>query len=310
MDFTRRQLEAVVEVAERRNISHAAVELAVSQPTVSRLVSRVEAIVGTPLFERDVNGAEPTRAGELFVEGAAEMLRRFDEVTDQIRSLEGRLVGKVCVAMPDTIGHTLFIPLIDRFARLHPDVELRVMASHPSNVPLALASGDADVGVISDAHRNPGVSGTPLAIEQLHLVSAAGHAVGRRKTQVRLSDLAGVPLVLPAIQPGLRNRIDAAFAQRQLRPSVVLEVDAEDALVELVSSGRAHSIMSFAGVQRFVGRGQLDAQVIVDPPIERLLSSAVPEGRAVTRLLATVADAIHDLAEELAPAAHWSIPAK
>ena len=308
MDFSRRQLEAIVEVADRGTISHAAVELGVSQPTVSRLVARVEDALGTTIFDRDVHGATPTESGTMFVAAAQDVLARLDDAIDQIRSLDGHVVGKVCVAMPDTIGHTMFIPLIDRFARSHPDVELRVMATHPTNVPLALASGVADVGVISSAHQNAGVNAEAMALEELHLVSASGRAVGRRKATVRLRELAGVPLVLPAIQPGLRTIIDAAFAQKQLRPTVVLEVDAEDPIVELVSSGRAHSIMSFAGVQRFVGRGRLDAQRIVDPPIERLLSTAVPTDRSPTRLTTTVVAAVHTLAAELASTAHWQIP--
>ncbi|MGB5756093.1 MAG: LysR family transcriptional regulator, partial [Acidimicrobiales bacterium] len=181
MDWTARQLRAIVAIAERRNISHAAVELGLTQPTVSRMLSRVESDLGLPLFDRDAKGATPTEAGVRFVERAGEALRSLDDVTDEIRSLEGRLVGKICVAMPDTVGHSLFIPLIDRFATLHPDVELRVMAAHPNGVPLALVAGDADVGVVSSAHKDDGLITTPLANEHLHFVGAApSHRRARR----------------------------------------------------------------------------------------------------------------------------------
>lgn len=305
MEWTRRQLETIVTVAERQNISHAAVELELTQPTVSRLVGRVEAAVGTTLFDRDVRGAVPTRAGLLFANAAQEALRRLDEVTDEIRSLEGRLVGKLCVTMPDTTGHTLFIPLIDRFAERHPDVELRVMASHPNAVPVALASRDAEIGIVSSAHRQGDVISRPLVSEHLYLVGSPGQG-GVRRRPATLAHVARQPLVLPAIQPGLRGLIDAAFAQRQLRPNVILEVDAEDAIVELVSSGRAYSIMSFAGVQRFVARGDLEARPIVDPPIERVLSTAVPVNRPPSRLILAVQDAIHELASDLAIQANWT----
>ncbi|MGI9598784.1 MAG: LysR family transcriptional regulator [Acidimicrobiales bacterium] len=318
MDWTARQLRAIVTIAERRNISHAAVELELTQPTVSRMLSRIEQDLGTPLFRRDARGASPTEAGVRFAAHAAEVLRTLDDATDEIRSFDGRLVGKICVAMPDTIGHTLFIPLIDRFAVQHPDVELRVMSSHPNGIPLVLMAGDADVGVVSSAHKHNGLIIRPLAEEQLHLVGAGPIASGRPRPMMRrtprppvvesitLDEVADYPLVLPAIQPGLRRIIDAAFAQRQLRPDVVLEVDAEDALVDLVGSGRAHSIMSFAGVQRFVAGGSLQARRIVDPPIQRLLSTALPEGRPTTRLMTAVEQAIHILAHELQDQAQWA----
>ncbi|MEM7322845.1 MAG: LysR family transcriptional regulator [Actinomycetota bacterium] len=311
MDWTARQLRAIVTVAERGNISHAAVHLGLTQPTVSRMLSRVEADLGTPLFERSPGGASLTEAGVGFVATAAEVLRAMEERTDEIRSREGRLVGKICVAMPDTIGHTLFIPLIDRFSEQHPDVELRVMALHPNSIPLALTAGDADVGVVSSAHRLSGVRPTPLAVEPLHLVGAGPSADGFGRAgvvpggEVSLDEVALRPLLLPAIQPGLRSLIDAAFAQRQLRPNVVLDVDAEDAIIELVSSGRAFSIMSYAGIQRFVATGLLAAGRIIDPPIERVLSTAVPDNRPVTRLMEAVDAAVRQLTVELQAEARW-----
>ena len=321
MDWTARQLRAIVAIAERRNISHAAVELGLTQPTVSRMLSRVETDLGLQLFNRDAKGATPTEAGVRFVERAGEALRALDDVSDEIRSLDGRLVGKICVVMPDTVGHSLFIPLIDRFATLHPDVELRVMAAHPNGVPLALVAGDADVGVVSSAHKDDGLITTPLANEHLHFVGAAPWSRSKRSRAataatapmtgkaaietVPLDEVATHPLVLPAIQPGLRALIDAAFAQRHLRANVVLEVDAEDALVELIESGRAHSIMNYAGVQRLVTEGRLVARRIVDPAIQRLLSTAVPEARQTTRLMRAVEQTIHELAHEQRDRAQW-----
>ncbi len=306
MDWSARQLRAVVAIAERQNISHAAVQMDLTQPTVSRILARIEADLGTPLFVRDARGAVATEAGLRFVDEATELLRRMDDLTDQIRSRDGKLVGRICVAMPDTIGHTLFIPLIDHFAAHHDDVQLRVMASHPNSVPPALSSGDADVGVISDAHRDGGVIATPLAVEDLHLVGAGTAEGTATSLPITLEEVASRPLILPAIQPGLRIVIDAAFAQRQLRPNVLLEVDAEDAIVELIGSGRAYSIMCMAGVQRFVARGELSSRRIVDPPIQRLLSTALPENRQATRLMLAVQDAIHTLAFQLRSEAQWA----
>ncbi|MEM7272100.1 MAG: LysR family transcriptional regulator [Actinomycetota bacterium] len=312
MEWTARQLRAVVTIAERANISHAAVELGLTQPTVSRMLSRIESDLGHPLFERSQTGATPTEAGVRFVAAANDVLQALEEVSDEIRSLDGRLVGKICVAMPDTIGHTLFIPLIDRFATAHPDVELRVMALHPNSVPRAVRDGDADIGVISSAHRGERMVATPLVDEELQLVGPGPTSAASRDLPpipagpITVDRLSTYPLVLPAIQPGLRALIDAAFGQRQLRPDVVLEVDAEDAIIELVGSGRAFSIMSFAGVQRFVAEGRLAACPIVDPSISRQLLTARPDNRATTRLMSAVESAIQDLAAELAGRVHWS----
>lgn len=307
MNLSYRQLEAVVTVARRENISHAAVALAMSQPALSRLISKIENDLGTELFDRDGRGVTPTEAGHRLLVHAEEVLRQLDDMEDEIRSLDGHLRGKVCVAMPDTTGHTMFLPLIDRFAANHPHVELRVMGAHPNNVPLAMSAGNGDVGIISSAHKQSGPNQRRFAIEHLHLVGPESADLGR---EIAVANIGDLPLALPSIQPGLRDLIDRAFATRGVRPNVVMELDSQEALIELVRYGRVHSIMSFAGVKRHVSRGDIVATKIVDPTIDRELSTALPEGRPASRLMRAVETEIRQLAEILAVEARWELIAE
>ena len=303
-NLTARQLHAIVTVAERQNISHAAIALEISQPSLSRLISRLEGDLDTELFIRDGRGVTATLAGERLVSHAVEALRHLNELEDEIRSLDGQLRGKICIAMPDTVGHALFLPLIDHIRSTHPGIELRVMGAHPNNVPLAMLAGDGDVGIVSDAHKHNGLQVSPLALEHLHLVGPADWDAPDNITIKRIRDL---PLALPAIHPGLRQLIDRSFATRGERPNVVMELDSQDALVEVVRSGRAFSIMSFAGVMRPVERSELASAIVTDPTIDRTLLTAFSEGRPTTRLMQAVEEAVRSTAESIADAARWAL---
>ncbi|MGI9607263.1 MAG: LysR family transcriptional regulator [Acidimicrobiales bacterium] len=302
LNLTSRQLAAVVAVEERQNISHAAIELSMSQPALSRLISRIESELETQLFDRDGRGVSPTEAGRRLAEHAREVLRQLGDMEDDIRSLDGELRGRICVAMPETIGHALFLPLIDRCAEIHPAVELRVMGTHPNNVPSALGAGDGDVGVVSSAHKQGSLHVRPFAVECLHLVGPQNSPF---TGDTRLADVAALPLALPGIQPGLRREIDAAFASQGLKPNVVMELDSQDALIELIRYRELHSIMSFAGVMRYVHRGELTASRIVDPTIDRTLSTALPDNRPASALMRALDNEIHSLAADLAPETRW-----
>jgi LysR family nitrogen assimilation transcriptional regulator len=303
-NLTARQLEAIVTVAARRNISHAALELDMSQPALSRLISRLESDLDAELFIRDGRGVTPTDAGIRLVGHASEALRHLNEMEDEIRSLDGDLRGRICVAMPDTVGHALFLPLIDRVKSLHPRVELRVMGAHPNNVPLAMSAGDGDVGIVSDAHKYAGLQLTALVTEQLHLV---GPADWNARASMSIAAMSDTPLALPAIQPGLRELIERVFASQGIRPNVVMELDSQDALIEVVRSGRAFSIMSFAGVLRPVRRKELVATPIIGPSIERGFHTALPEGRPVTRLMRIIESIVRDVAVDAADEARWTL---
>ena len=240
-DLSPRQLRSIVAVSELRNISHAAVELSVTQPSLSRTIAKIETELGVELFHRDSSGATPTEAGTRLATRAAEVLRQLEDIEDEMRSIDGKLHGRISVAMPDTIGHALFLPLLDRFAAEHQDVEFRVIGAHPNHVPLALSAGEADVGVVSSAHQHQGLEIRALVTEKLHLV---GPPSSRSLGPVDLKSVVGLPLALPGIQPGLRQLIDRAFANMGLRPTVVIEADTQDTLLELIRDGRAYSIMA------------------------------------------------------------------
>ena len=304
--LTYRQLEAVVTVAEWGNISHAAVHLSMSQPALSRMVSTIERHFGVELFDRDGRGVTLTDAGERLVEHARRALSHLDDMEQELQLLDGRIRGKICVVMPDTAGHSLFLPLIDRVTERHPDVELRIMGAHPNNVPLAITAGDADVGIASDAHRRARLTTEPLALEHLYMV---GPPEWRSPDDITLEAVSDRPLALPAIQPGLRQVIDTAFASRGLRPNVVMELDSQDALVEMVRRGDVWSIMSIGGVHRLVDRGELHACLIVEPTIDRTLLIGLPDNRPVTRLMRCLVDEIRSTAVEVTDKARWTVTA-
>ena len=77
-----KDLTYVVAVAECRNIHKAAEKLYISQPSLSRYISRIEQMLGMPLFYRRNNGMELTEAGEVYVAYAKEilLLRRNMEI--------------------------------------------------------------------------------------------------------------------------------------------------------------------------------------------------------------------------------------
>ena len=292
-------------VAADGNVSHAAVRMSMSQPALSRMIAKIESAMDIELFERSSLGMRVTDAGSRLVDHAEHILLHIDHLEDEISLLKGELAGRVHIVVPDTMGHTILLPLIDRFADRHPGVELRVMDSPPNNIPLLLNAGDADVGIVSSAHRQPRSKPTMFGTENLHLVGPADSPLLESGLPIPLERLADLDLVLPAIQPGLRSRIDSSFAGIGCWPNVVLDIDSQDAIVALVAEGRAYSIMSYAGIRRHVARGVLAAAEITAPTIERSFSTALSDYRPATRLIQMVETELTALATELSPQLRW-----
>src|SRR5215216_4404253 len=69
------QLAYFEAVARQQHFTRAARELNVAQPSVSQQIRKLEAELGTPLFQRTRRGAELTEAGRLFLPRARAALQ-------------------------------------------------------------------------------------------------------------------------------------------------------------------------------------------------------------------------------------------
>src|SRR5688572_4071582 len=82
MDYSLRELECFVAVAEELSFTRAARRLHLSQPPLSRRIQSLEARLGTPLFLRSPRAVALTPAGRAFLadtKGALAQLRRAAE---------------------------------------------------------------------------------------------------------------------------------------------------------------------------------------------------------------------------------------
>ncbi len=113
-------------VAETGSFAKAAADLAMSQSTVSKAITRLEARLRVGLFHRTSRKMSLTASGEASLERAARILSEGEaieaEVTEQSKSLR----GTIRVAAPMSFGVTHLGPALPLFMERHPAVTLDV----------------------------------------------------------------------------------------------------------------------------------------------------------------------------------------
>ena len=71
----------------RGSMGKAAVQLGMTQPSVSELIAGLESTIGARLFDRNAQGVEPTLYGQALLKRA---IAAFDELKQGLRDLEYR----------------------------------------------------------------------------------------------------------------------------------------------------------------------------------------------------------------------------
>ncbi|MEM7170231.1 MAG: LysR substrate-binding domain-containing protein [Pseudomonadota bacterium] len=133
-----------IAVAEAGSITDGAARICRSQSAASTQINRLESVLGRPVFERHGRGVELTEAGRNLLPVARSVTAQLEGVVRDISS-DG-LQGRLRLGLPDH-GRATLTGIVAAFARLHPKVELNVVAGISTSYPGALSKGQLDLAV-------------------------------------------------------------------------------------------------------------------------------------------------------------------
>ena len=233
-----RDLEYVVSVAECRHFGRAAQACAVSQPTLSAQVKKLEEFLGLEIFERSARQVLVTTRGAAVVEQARRILaegRRLDEV---VQAGGEPLSGVFRLGVLDTLGPYLVPLLLQPLRASFPRLRLLVQEGRGSALLAGLERGEADAVLLATPPREGEVTALPLFREELVLAVPRDHALATAPA-VALADVPVAELILPAEGHCLRDQVLALLPARArlVRPDDDLQAASLETLRQMVAAG-------------------------------------------------------------------------
>jgi len=163
-----------VEVARALSFTRASKASGIPIATLSRRISQMEKRVGVRLFQRTTRRLALTELGKRYLERCERIVQDAAAAQEVLKDAAERLTGHLRISMPVDFGQTLIAPIIDEFARLHPEVTIDADLSSrradltDENVDLAIRLGEIKdhslvVRRLGDATRKLYASPTYLA---------------------------------------------------------------------------------------------------------------------------------------------------
>ncbi|MFF5990558.1 LysR substrate-binding domain-containing protein [Prauserella flavalba] len=241
-EFTLRQLQYFVAVADEGSISAAARSLHVSPGAVSLAVSELETSLGVQLtLRRRAMGVTLTRAGLLAAEQARAVLRESDELHNISQVLRGELSGTLRIGCFTTLSPWLLPRIIAHFARRHPGVRVEVLETSSDVLQQRLQDGDLDVCLMYAQHIRTRIDHEEIVPVRVQLVLPADHRLADRD-EVAFRELGDEPAVLLALRP-VRDLVEEILRKTGFRPNVAWRIANVETIRSMVGRGLGYSVL-------------------------------------------------------------------
>lgn len=266
MSITLKQLDYFIATAETGQVSHAAVDLNVSQSAVTAAIKALEAQLGVRLFDRTHSGVRLTMEGARFLDHARVI---SGAVAAAIRSpLKERraLAGTLRLGMTYTVMGYYMSRYYARFRATYPQIEVNVLELPRDALEDGLIRGEIDIAVMlvsNLAHRQE-LEQEVLMRSSRRLWLSADHPLLAR-AEIALADVSREDYVMLTVDEA-KKTASRYWDKVGLSPRTILTTSSVEAVRSLVASGMGVTILSDMVYRPWSLEGQrIEARALVEP---------------------------------------------
>ena len=155
-------------VAQCGNISAAAKKLYISQPAVSKSISRLEEAFASPLLIRSSRGVTLTENGQLLyrhLETAFQAIRQGEEMISR-NDLLG--AGSLSIGVSTTLCKYVLLPYLQDYIAANPYVKVSLACQSTHETIASLENGTLDLGLVGESDRLENSHLVFLPIREIH----------------------------------------------------------------------------------------------------------------------------------------------
>jgi DNA-binding transcriptional LysR family regulator len=231
-----RHLTYFVTVAQKLNFSRAAEALHVAQPAISQQIKALEDELGVQLFDRMGKRVALTRAGEVLLPQAYQILAAVERAANEVRELGQLVRGSASLGAPPTVSTHLLPARLTQFRTLYPGLEVSLREAGTESLLAGIEAGQLDLAIVATDHLPALVEMVPFREEDYVLAVGLLHPLSRQRS-VRLADLAGEAFILFPEGYRLREVTLTACRAAGFEPKVALDGGAMQSALEFVAAG-------------------------------------------------------------------------
>ena len=264
MNYTLHQLEIFRKVAEVKSVTKASEQLFLTQPAVSIQLKNFQDQFNLPLFEVVGRKLYITEFGEEISETAFKILEQVETINYKSAIFEGKLAGKLKIAMVSTAKYVMPYFLAD-FIKENQMVDLTMDVTNKMKVIRSLENNECDFALVSTIPKKLNIERIELMKNKLYFVVKKDYDTSKKTI---LNDLNKSLFIFRENGSATRLTMERYLIKHKITIHKKMELKSNEAVNQAIIAGLGISIMPIIGIKNELQKGDLQILDIEDLPIE------------------------------------------
>lgn len=285
-----RHLRIFITVASLQNMSAAAEQLFITQPSVSQAIKELEQYYGVRLFERLSKKLYLTQSGEALLKYATHLIQSFDEMETMMKNKSDVISLRIGASI--TVGGSLINRILNEFNEQHPKIKTQVMIRNTRKIERLLLSSKLDVALVEGKVSSKDLISKSVYEDQLILVVGKQHPFyGCDKLSIY--DLQGQDII--AREEGSGTKIIFDNILKEYRVDVFERWSSSDTLSikQAAIQSRGIAILSSLVVEEDLKKGTLHKITLEEVSLSREIYVVYHKNKFLSDSLKYFLDCLH-----------------
>lgn len=236
-----RVIKYFLTVAQTNNITHAAQQLHITQPTLSRQMIDLEKELGVTLFDRKQRRIALTSEGVLFQQRASTILSLLDQTKQELQNTAEELTGALNIGCVVSRVSRFVMQIISNFQKKYPNVSFNLYDGNGDLLRQRLDLGLEDFAVLIEPVEAAKYNFIELPVhEQWGLIVKSADPLAKKQA-ITKSDLYKIPLIVPT-RNIVRDEISDVLKLDQTKLNIMATNNLPSNAYELLKAGNYYML--------------------------------------------------------------------
>ena len=271
-------LKIFCDLADLQSFSRTAEKHLLSQSAVSQQLAQLELAHKCQLIDRRKRPIELTKAGQLLYQASRDMLERYEQLKNELGTLQKSSVSRINVAAIFSIGMHTLPDYVKKFMVSYPNVNVHIEYFSADRIYELVLSGDVDIGLVAVPKRDKRLDVYDFEDEPLVLVCSPKHLLSY-ESQIDIHKLQFERFI--AFEKGVPTRawIDNILERYNVIVRPVMEFDNIETVKRAVEINSGISILPQTAILQELSSGTIKAIAFSNEKFVRPTGIIVRKGK-------------------------------